>query len=131
MSQDSLHDDNMTEWVWINKAAAITGIHGSNIFRNAMAGRIPIRVKEGHLYFYRPVLETFAGAPIGNPNYLLPEPVALSPAERLIFKEIRDEIEDRFEDVIYKFSYQESRTALDISVRTTRGWTTLPTRWFV
>jgi hypothetical protein len=130
MSQDSLQDDNMTEWVGMKKAAAITGLHGSNLHRNAMAGRVPIRVKEGHLYFYRPFLETFAGAPLGNPNLLVPEGVALVPDERLVFKKIRTEIENRFDDVIYRFSIRQSRTALEISVRTSRGWSTLPLRWF-
>lgn len=127
MSQDSLHDDNMTEWVGMKKASAITGIHGSNIFRNAMAGRIPIRVKEGHLYFYRPILETFAGAPIGNPENIRDDD-ALRPSERSVFKLIRLETEPRFDDVVYRVVKKFSSNMIEISIRTERGWATLPLR---
>lgn len=120
--------DAMSDWVMARKAADIAKRDSSNLFRAAGKGRIPFRVKEGHVFYYKPVIDTWEGAPIGNPDRIEAENVCFDNKQADEFRALRKEIEERWDDVIYEMVVEHGRPELAISVCTETGWQQLANR---
>ena len=108
--------DEMTSWVSHRKAADISGLNRATIFKNAMRGRLPIRVRDGHIYVFEPSVRDFHGAPIGNPNRVAAADNGLGPTLVRAFKTLREEIEATYEDVVYEIDLDADPTLVRITV---------------
>jgi hypothetical protein len=115
------HFDDMSCWVSQRKAAGISGMDRTSIFKNAMRGRFPLRVKDGRLFIFEPSVRDFQGAPIGNPNRLEFSDNALRPASVKAFKALRSEIESSFDDVVYEIDLDSDSTLVRITVFDVQG----------
>ncbi len=122
------HFDDMSSWVSQRKAAGISGLDRTTIFKNAMRGRFPLRVKDGHLFIFEPSVRDFQGAPIGNPDRVEASDNALRPALVKAFKELRTEIESKFDDVVYEIDLDSDSSLVRITVFDAQGPRTLKPR---
>jgi hypothetical protein len=120
--------DSMTDWIGGPKASKLANLSISNVFRNAMAGRIAFRVKEGHLYFYRSDLARFDGAPRGRPSHEASDERSFAAKDRPKIMKIRTEIEQKYEDVIYRAVENGDNLSLEITVYRNGNWAVLPLR---
>lgn len=128
MITKSQHFDEMTSWVSHRKAAVISGLNRTTIFKNAMRGRLPIRVRDGHIYVYEPSVRDFRGAPIGNPTRVAAADNGLGPTLVKAFKTLREEIEASHEDVVYEIDLLADPTLVRITVFEPSGSRTLKPR---
>lgn len=108
--------DEMTSWVSHRKAADISGLNRTTIFKNAMRGRLPIRVRDGHIYVFEPSVRDFHGAPMGNPNRVAAADNGLGPTLVRAFKTLREKIEATYEDVVYEIDLDADPTLVRITV---------------
>ena len=122
------HFDEMTSWVSHRKAAVISGLNRTTIFKNAMRGRLPIRVRDGHIYVYEPSVRDFRGAPIGNPTRVAAADNGLGPAMVKAFKTLREEIEATYEDVVYEINLESDASLVRITVFDSTGFRALKPR---
>lgn len=120
--------DEMTSWVSHRKAADISGLDRTTIFKNAMRGRLPIRVRHGHIYVFEPSVRDFHGAPIGNPNRVAAADNGFGPTLVKAFKTLREEIEASYEDVVYEIDLDADPTLVRITVFEPAGSRTLKPR---
>lgn len=120
-------DGSMTEWVTGVKAAKMTGLDHSNVYRNAMAGRLVFRVREGHVYYPIVQVAQFEGGPMGQPSHHGSDG-SFSKAERDALRELRRDLEAKYEDVIYKPVFDAGQMYIDVSAFRNGNWTRLPRR---
>lgn len=96
-------NESMSQWVGVKKAAELLEKDRASVFRNAMAGRLEFRSKEGHLFIYRPTLTNFVGAPMGAPGRNNSDEVVFTRGEeREAVMAYRERLEQTHEDVIYE-----------------------------
>lgn len=119
---------DITDWVGIVKAASIARVDQGTVIRNAMAGRISLRIKEKRQYFSQKEVENFRGAPRGKAAHAENGTLAFSKKERAKLKETRAELERKYDDVIYRAVVDEQGVSLEITVYRNGKWTQLPRR---
>ncbi|MFN9346892.1 MAG: hypothetical protein ACK6DQ_09870 [Planctomycetota bacterium] len=95
-----------------------------------MRGRLPIRVRDGHIYVFEPSVRDFHSAPIGNPNRVAAADNGLGPTLVRAFKTLREEIEATYEDVVYEIDLDADPTMVRITVFEPAGSRTLKPRRF-
>ena len=103
MIENEHRNESMSQWIGMKKAAYLLEKHRASVFRNAMAGRLEFRCKEGHLYLYRPTVASFVGAPMGAPGRNNSDEVVLTRKEdRDAVMDYREMLAQIYDDVIYE-----------------------------
>jgi len=108
--------ESMSDWVGTKKASEITGLNHSNVSRNATNGRLIFRVREGHVYYYKPQLEEWKAPPFGNPmlikdaNY-----VWISKEAKLKISDVRKTLKETGSDAVCWVAVKSKRFVLNVA----------------
>lgn len=116
---------DMANWVSQRKAAEITGLDRTCIWKNAMKGRLTFRVKDGTVFIFEPAVRGFHGAPFGNPDRTSVSDNGLRPHMVKEFKKLREQIESTYSDVAYEVDLDDTSAQVRVTVFDQKGTKTL------